>query len=195
MKRTGAVLNQPRNTMNDDSRAPVRDQVPNGPSKNTSKIPLGVLLLSVLAVLVIAGLAYYVIAGHQPVAGATEQERDVAARIQKVGSVEIRDASRAPRTGEEVFKAQCTNCHTAGLIGAPKFGDTAAWAARIKTGYDALFNSAVKGKNAMPPQGGGDLSELEIGRAVVYMANTAGAKFEEPKPAPAAAAEALTAVK
>jgi len=80
-------------------------------------------------------------------------------------------------------------CHEAGVAGAPKFGDAAAWEPRIKTGYDALLNSALKGKGNMAAQGGGDLSELEIGRAVVYMANAGGASFEEPKaPAPAASA-------
>jgi cytochrome c5 len=59
-------------------------------------------------------------------------------------------------------------------------GDNAAWAPRIKTGYDALLNSALKGKNAMGAQGGGDHSDVEIGRAVVYMANASGAKFAEP---------------
>jgi cytochrome c5 len=65
-------------------------------------------------------------------------------------------------------------------------GDTAAWGPRIKTGYAALLNSALKGKNAMGAQGGGDHDDYEIGRAVVYMANAAGAKFPEPTaPAPA----------
>jgi cytochrome c5 len=63
----------------------------------------------------------------------------------------------------------------------------AAWAPRIKTGYETLLNSAVKGKNAMGAQGGGDYETLEIGRAVVYMANASGGKFEEPKAAVAAA--------
>ena len=53
-----------------------------------------------------------------------------------------------------------------------------AWGPRIKTGFDALLHSALAGKGAMPPQGGGDFSDLEIGRAVVYMANKAGAKFD-----------------
>jgi cytochrome c5 len=85
-----------------------------------------------------------------------------------------------------VFKAQCTACHTSGAAGAPKVGDTAAWAPRLKTGYDALLNSALKGKGAMGAQGGGDLESLEIGRAVVYMANASGGKLDEPK-APATA--------
>ena len=110
----------------------------------------------------------------------------MATRIQKVGYVEIRDANRPLKAGEDVFKAQCSACHATGAAGAPKFQDAAAWAPRIATGYEALLNSALKGKNAMGPQGGGDFSDLEIGRAVVYLANAGGAKFAEPK-APEAA--------
>ena len=97
------------------------------------------------------------------------------------------------KAGEEVFKAQCSACHLTGAAGAPKFQDAAAWAARNATGYDALLNSALKGKNAMGPQGGGDFSDVEIGRAVVYMANAGGAKFEEPKAPAAPAADAAAA--
>jgi cytochrome c5 len=97
----------------------------------------------------------------------------------------------AMKTGEQVFAAQCTTCHATGALGAPKFGDADAWAPRVKTGYAALLNSALHGKGNMPAQGGGDYTELEIGRAVVYMANKVGANFEEPKlAAPTAAAEA-----
>jgi mono/diheme cytochrome c family protein len=102
--------------------------------------------------------------------------------------VEIRDANREPATGEVVFKGQCTNCHAAGLLGAPKVGDAAAWGPRIASGFDALLHSALAGKGAMPPQGGGDFSDFEIARAVAFMANSAGAKFEAKAPAAAASA-------
>ena len=69
----------------------------------------------------------------------------------------------------------------AGVAGAPKFGDAAAWAPRIATGYEALLTSALKGKGAMGAQAGGAFSDIEIGRAVVHMANAGGAKFSEPK--------------
>jgi cytochrome c5 len=105
----------------------------------------------------------------------------VASRIQKVGTIEVRDANRELKSGEDVFKAQCSACHASGAAGAPKFGDAGAWAARIKNGYDALLNSALKGKGAMGAQGGGDFDDLEIGRAVVYMANGSGGKLAEPK--------------
>lgn len=108
-------------------------------------------------------------------------EEAIAGRIQKVGSLYLEAGKREPKSGEEVYKAQCSTCHASGTLGAPKFGDAAAWAPRIKTGYEALLTSALKGKNQMTPQGGGAFADFEVGRAVAYMANAVGAKFEEPK--------------
>jgi cytochrome c5 len=187
-----ALLSTPRtqeDNMSEKNQASDHDDAHTGPVKNPKQLLVTVFFSFVLPIFIIIGLVYYVASGDKPAAGAVNPEMAVMARIQKVGHIEIRDANRQLRTGEEVFKAQCTTCHTAGLVGAPKFGDTAAWAPRIKTGFDALLNSALKGKNAMTPQGGGDFEPIEIGRAVVYMANAGGAKFEEPK-APAAAASA-----
>jgi len=108
-------------------------------------------------------------------------EQAVAKRIAKIGMLQLQDNTpHEPKTGEQVFTAQCGTCHTAGALGSPKFGDKAAWAPRIGQGLEALLNSAAKGKNAMPPQGGGSYDTLEIARAVVYMANAGGAKFAEP---------------
>ena len=118
----------------------------------------------------------------------------VAARIAPIASDAVFDASIVvvPKTGQQVFEAQCTTCHTAGLLGAPKFGDAAAWGPRVAKGYDALLNSALHGKGNMPAQGGGDFSDYEVGRAVVYMADHGGGKLAEP-PAPAAPAASGTA--
>jgi cytochrome c5 len=113
-------------------------------------------------------------------------------RIQRVGSVELRDANRPLQAGNAVYKAQCAACHDAGLAGAPKFGDAAAWAPRVSTGYEALLTSALKGKGAMGAQSGGAFSDVEIGRAVVHMANAGGGKFAEPA-APVAADAAAAA--
>ena len=124
-----------------------------------------------------------------------ESPTDVLSRIQPVGQVTLAEAN-APggnQTGEQIYQTVCKTCHEAGLAGAPKFGDKAAWAPRVKSGVDALFASAIKGKNAMPPKGGdANLAEVEVQRAVVYMANRAGASFKEP-PAPAEAAAPATA--
>ena len=93
----------------------------------------------------------------------------------------LQAANQAARTGEEVFKAQCSNCHGSGMLGAPKLGDAGAWGARNAKGYDALLTSALKGKGNMGPQGGGQFADFEVGRGVAYMANAAGGKFAEPK--------------
>lgn len=161
-----------------------------GPIKTPKQLLSAVLLAFVVPIFAIIGLVSYVASGNKPASGSANPEKAVAERIQKVGMVEIREANRALKSGEDVFKAQCSACHATGVAGAPKLGDTATWGPRIKTGFDALLHSAIAGKGAMAPQGGGDFNEVEIGRAVAYMANAAGAKFAEP--AAPAAAEATT---
>ena len=166
-----------------------------GPIKTPKQLILAVLYAFVVPIVVIVMLVMYVTGDHRPAAGSTGLTPEaIALRIQPVGQVVVKDASDLStlRTGEQVFAAQCTACHTAGLVGSPKFGDTEAWAPRIKTGYDTLLHSALAGKGQMGAQGGGDYSDFEIGRAVVYMANKGGARFDEPK-APAAAASGAVA--
>ena len=156
------------------------DEDHTGPIKTPRQLLMAVFFSFVIPIFIIIGLVNYVTTHDKPAAGATNIEKSVEERIQKVGIVEIRDANREMKTGEAVFQAQCSACHANGAAGAPKFGDKAAWAPRIKTGFDALWNSALKGKNAMGAQGGGDFEDFEIARAVVYMANAGGAKFPEP---------------
>lgn len=157
-----------------------------GPIKTPKQLLIATVLAFVVPVFVIIGLVFYVTSAPKPSAGAVNMEKSVTERIQKVGAIEIRDVNRPLRGGEDVYKAQCSACHATGAAGAPKFGDAAAWGPRIKTGLDALVTSALKGKGAMAPQGGGDFSDVEIARGAVFMANAGGAKFEEPKPAAAA---------
>ena len=163
-----------------------------GPIKTPKQLVLAVLYAFVVPIFVIILLVMFVTADRRPAAGSDAMSpKAVAERIRPVGVVEVHDASdvASMKTGEQVFAAQCTACHTSGALGAPKFGDAAAWAPRIKTGFDALLHSALAGKGQMPPQGGGDFSDFEIARAVVYMADKAGANFPEPKPpAPVTAA-------
>lgn len=166
-----------------------------GPIKTPKQLIIAVVAAFVVPILAIILLVNFVASDQKQGAGSEfMSEQAVAERIHPVGHVEVKDLSDAAamKTGEDVFKAQCTACHTAGAAGAPKFGDAAAWGPRIAKGFDALLNSALKGKGAMSPQGGGDFSDLEVGRAVVYMANAGGAKFAEPK-LPATAASAATA--
>jgi cytochrome c5 len=159
-----------------------------GPIKSPSQLLWTAVFSFVVPVFLIIGLVYYVTSANKPAAGAVDSELATAIRIQRVGSVELSTGPKELKTGEQVFKAQCSGCHATGALGSPKFQDEAAWAPRIKTGFDALLNSAVKGKGAMSPQVGA-MTELEVARGMVYMVNAAGGKFEEPA-APAAAASA-----
>jgi len=167
-----------------------------GPIKTPKQLILAVFFSFVVPIVAIILLVMYVVSDHKPAAGSDGLSAEaVARRIHPVGTVEVKDVSdpAALKTGEQVYGAQCVACHGAGLAGAPKFGDVAAWAPRIGQGYDLLMTSALKGKGAMGAQGGGDYTDLEIGRAVVYMTNKAGAKFDEPKVPAAAASAAMEA--
>ena len=163
-----------------------------GPIKTPAQLLWTSFFSFVAPIFIIIGLVYYVTSGDKPAAGAVDPELATAIRIERVGSVELRDANRPLAAGGEVYAAQCAACHAAGVVGAPKFGDAAAWAPRIGQGYDLLLTHALKGKGAMAAQGGGAFSDVEIGRAVVHMANAGGAKFAEPA-APAAAGAAPAA--
>ncbi|MBI4203766.1 MAG: c-type cytochrome [Betaproteobacteria bacterium] len=72
--------------------------------------------------------------------------------------------------GKLVYQAVCAACHTSGLAGAPKLGDGAAWASRISAGTRPMFDSAIKGKGAMPPKGGNaSLPDADVRAAVEFM--------------------------
>ena len=168
------------------------DEAHTGAIKNPKQFLTSTILAFVLPIFISLGLVVFVTSGSKPNAGVGNLEMAIAQRIQKVGNVEVRDANRPLRAGEAVYNGQCAACHATGAAGAPKLGDAAAWGPRIKTGFEALVQSALKGKGAMAPQGGGDFNDTEIARAVAYMANAGGAKFAEPA-APAAAAPAAQA--
>jgi cytochrome c5 len=125
--------------------------------------------------------------------GRQEAQTGVLNRIKPVGEVTLVEASapQASMTGEKVYQDVCKVCHEAGLVGAPKLGDKAAWAPRIKRGINVLYTNAIKGTDkGMPPKGGNrDLADIDVQRAVVYMANRSGASFKEP-PTPVAPATA-----
>ena len=169
-------------------------EAPHGaPIKTPGQLIAAVVAAFAVPIVVIILLAFYVNQSVRTGAGTDGlADATVASRIAPLAQVTVRDAN-APhvfKTGEEVFKAVCTTCHTPGAAGAPKFGNNADWAPRIAQGYDALLHNALTGKNAMPPRGGtspDDYSDYEIARAVVYMADHSGASFPEPAaPAPGA---------
>ncbi|MGF6596451.1 cytochrome c5 [Paraburkholderia sp. GAS448] len=174
-------------------------EAPHGnPIKTPAQLIAAVIAGFAVPIIIIVMLAYYVDNSTRTGAG-TDSLNDtvVAQRIAPLAQVEIRDANapRVYRTGEEVYKAVCSACHAAGTAGAPKFTNTADWAPRIAQGFDTLWHTALTGKGAMPARGGtspDDFSDYEIGRAVAYMANNAGANFADP-PVPAAGASGAAA--
>jgi cytochrome c5 len=158
----------------------------------TPKQLITVIALSFIVPIIIIVLLVSFVNSQSRVGSGTDAAaaKAIEQRIKPIAGFEIRDASapRVLRAGEEVYKAQCAACHAAGIAGAPKFGDVASWSARVKTGYEALLTSALKGKGAMAAQAGGEYSDDEIGRAVVYLANGAGGKFADVAPKAEAAA-------
>ncbi len=83
-------------------------------------------------------------------------------------------AAMAERSGEEIYNTKCSVCHAAGIAGAPKFGDAAAWAPRAEKGIDGLLATAITGLNAMPPKGTCmDCSDSELKAGIQYMLDAA----------------------
>ena len=165
------------------------------PIKTPQQLAVVVVLAFVIPVIGLILFASFVISGYHSTALQGEEPDAVARRIQPVARVEFADAAAGPRvakSGEEVYKAVCSACHATGAAGAPKTGDKAAWAPLIKEGMDVLVKDSIKGIRAMPPRGGNpDLSDVEMARAVAYLANQAGANWKEPAAAiaqPAASA-------
>ena len=106
----------------------------------------------------------------------------IAAALAAAPAAFAADSAPKGKSGKEVYDTVCSACHHTGVAKAPQFGDKAAWKKLIAEGADALTKEAIKGVRQMPPRGGNpSLSDVEVRRAVVYMANSAGAKFAEPK--------------
>ena len=150
----------------------------------------GVILMALTTFTVIVFFSARAIGGR-----AFEQTQNsptaVLARIQPVGQARVGKADQvvaAPppaastkassggaKSGEQVYNATCTACHSLGVAGAPKTGDKAAWETRLAQGMDALLGSSVKGKGAMPPKGGNvGLSDDEVKGAIEYMLKKSG---------------------
>jgi cytochrome c5 len=171
-------------------------EAPHGaPIKTPAQLIAAVIAGFAVPIIIIVLLVYYVDNSTRTGAGTDSlSDASIEQRIAPLARVDIRDANapRVYKTGEEVYKAVCSTCHATGTAGAPKFSNTAEWAPRIAQGFDTLWHTALTGKNAMPARGGtspDDYTDYEIGRAVAYMANNAGAQFADP-PAPASGAAA-----
>jgi cytochrome c5 len=155
------------------------------PIKTPRQLITVVVLAFVVPILIIVLLVMFVGAGKRTGSGSDAMTADaIEMRIRPVAGFELVDASapKVLKTGEQVYQAQCAACHAAGVAGAPKYGDVAQWAARLPSGLESLVNAVIKGKGAMPAQAGGAASDYELLRAVVYITNAAGGKFEAPPP-------------
>ncbi|MER1968026.1 c-type cytochrome [Castellaniella sp. GW247-6E4] len=162
--------------------------------KTPRQLLITVILAFLIPIVVIMMLVNLVGASIKTGAGSDSQTSEaIAKRIQPVAGFKLVDvnAPKVFKTGQQVFESTCSACHTSGVAGAPKFGDEAAWAPFIKQGYESLVKNAIHGIGAMPPKGGNaSLDDFEVERAVVYMANHSGAKFDEPKEPAAEGGEA-----
>ena len=150
--------------------------------KTPRQLIVGVGLSFIVPVLLIIFLTQ-LLTGNLTVQTAAANPAALADRIRPVAQVAIGEpppapvqaaapavAKAAPLSGDQVVAQVCSVCHQAGVAGAPKTGDKAAWAPRIAKGIDTLYTSAIKGKNAMPARGGNAaLSDAEVKAAVDRM--------------------------
>lgn len=160
----------------------------NNAIKHTAEVknPARIFWLSILFLVVVGAAMYYIDINTNDLRtgkSRSDHTESVSSRIQPVAkfALAVVEGDRPLKSGKEVYEATCTTCHAAGVAGAPKFGDNAAWAPYIETGYEAMLKVALNGKGAMPAKGGNPaLEDIEVERAMVYMANAAGANFDEP---------------
>ena len=147
--------------------------------------------VGVLAVLVVIAFIFFFLADFAtdgiddtPESNARQQAK-IEENIAPVGQVNIGAvpasasaapaAAAGPRSGDAVYSASCAACHGTGVAGAPKVGDSAAWAPRVAQGMDTLMSHAINGLNAMPPKGTcATCSDDEIKAAVEYMLSQSG---------------------
>ena len=184
--------------------AEIRIEEHSSPIKTPQQLIIVVVLSFLVTVLGIVMIAELVTGGLKiDPKGSAMSEDAVARRIKPVGEVVIADAgapvpATAAKTavaaaagavqsaagpvksaggaadGNKTYAAACAMCHAAGVAGAPKTGDKAAWKPRIAQGKDVLYTSAIKGKNLMPPKGGAaSLSDADIKAAVDYLVGLA----------------------
>ena len=136
-----------------------------------------------LAVLVALTVVIFVVA--QIVSGANKtktaaNDAKLVERIKPIGELAMASAVAVANgvipaahaaDAEGIYNKTCAVCHAAGVAGAPKLGDKAAWAPRIAQGMDKLYTNSLKGKNAMPPKGTYAGPDADVKAVVDYMVN------------------------
>ena len=178
---------------------PIQDNVDSHPVKVAVGVGIGLVAL-VVGIVLLAQLALNVYADRSRKNDPAMSDAAIAKRIAPVAKLVVDPNAPAPtppaqpanvaqvsaaapaaggaaagaNAGKATFDQVCTACHTAGVLGAPKFGDKAAWAPRIAQGKDTLYNAALHGLRAMPAKGGNaSLPDADVKAAVDYMVNAA----------------------
>jgi len=157
----------------------------------------GLLIIGATAFVLVSNLVTTI--KHNSTKGEIDTTAQLAlsdANIAPIGSVTTVDKSvaKAARSGEAVFNAVCTSCHSAGVLGAPKIDDKAAWEPRTAQGLDGLMKNAINGIRSMPARGGDPtLTDEEVQNAIIYMTGKAGIDLSSQAKAAAPAAEAKPA--
>lgn len=152
------------------------------PIKTPKQLITTIVLCFIIPIVLLILLAGWVASGVKPQSGLDKAQivQRTEGLIKPIAS-HVYKAVDEVRTGEQIYTEVCASCHAAGLMNAPKFGDIAGWATRLKMGLEGLVASAIKGKGAMPAKGGNaDLSDTDIQSAVIYMTNASGASFKAP---------------
>ena len=155
------------------------------PIKTPQQLIAVVVLAFVVPIAIIILLTQFLTLGIKLDPNSTVMtEEYVAERLRPVGQLVVvaaKGGAQAAKSGEEVTKAVCAACHATGALNAPKIGDSAAWGKVAAQGLDKMIEHATKGIRQMPARGGNpSLSDLEVARAIVYMANQSGQKLKEP---------------
>ena len=142
---------------------------------------LGSLVAPLLVIVLIVNLVMGISASHlsdDPKVAAVKAEENLKP-VAQVSEAAVETGPHVDKSGEDVVKAVCSACHAVGALGSPKIGDKGAWGPRISQGYETLVKHAIAGLRAMPARGGNaELTDVEVARAVAFMANQSGASFQ-----------------
>jgi cytochrome c5 len=158
---------------------------------NIFSVVLGILVAITLGIFVYAKLLGGE-RGEQQASVDPLRQPAIAERVRPVGQVAVAGQDNSaltvdpppgaapavalalPANGEETYKAICSACHEAGIGGAPKAGDKAAWAPRVAQGKAVLYKHAIEGfqgkAGLMPAKGGrADLTDELVQQAVDHL--------------------------
>ena len=151
-----------------------------------TRIFFSMIIGGVILMIVLIAIANLIGGGQSNISELQQklQAEKIAERVEPIGKITVGTVAKAAPTatgsagteaisGKSTYESSCTACHAAGVAGAPKYGDSAAWQSRIAQGKDVLYEHAIngfKGKAGfMPARGGADLSDAAVKAAVNYM--------------------------